>query len=208
MLHRCLILSVLLFAAGLMTVLPTRQAEAYPEPAIVSRSWQLEFTYERPRPIAVRSIDGDLNWYWYMIYEVQNHSGEDRLFIPEFTVYTSEGAMIEAGRDVPPNVYERIQHREGRLLMVSPIDVIGRILQGEDRAKQSVAIWPAFEGDVDWFRVFVAGLSGETQGVPDPVTGDRVVTRKSYMINFNTPGTVTKATDMTLNHAGDEWIMR
>ena len=48
---------------------------------------------------------------------------------------------------------------------------VGRILQGEDNARESVVVWPASEHDVDAFEVFISGLSGETAVVMDPVTG-------------------------------------
>lgn len=162
---------------------------AYPEPAIVSPSWNLDFTFETPRLIAVEDITGTVHWYWYMVYEVTNQTGEDQLFIPEVTIATDTGRIIEAGRGVPAAVFARIKERLGDPLLESPIQIVGRLLQGVDYARKSVTIWPAFEQDVDEFTMFFSGLSGETQTIAHPATGEPVLMRRTLMIRFSLPGT-------------------
>jgi len=160
----------------------------YPEPAIVSPSWSLKFEFNEPRPIAVKTLKDTIQWYWYMPYEVVNLTGKDRLFIPEITIATDSGQIITAGRDVPPAVFNLIKEQLQNPLLESPIEIVGKILQGEDYAREGVAIWPAFGEDVDEFTVFFAGHSGENATVQNPVTKQNVLMRRTNLRRFSTPG--------------------
>ena len=55
-----------------------------------------------------------------------------------------------------------------RLRMTSPVEAIGRLLQGRDNARTSVAIFRDPDPRVSKFTVYVGGLSGETKTVPNP----------------------------------------
>ncbi len=174
--------------AVLLGLWMVRPAQAYPEPAIVSPSWALDFTFDTPRPIAFTDVDGSTRWYWYMTYKVVNNTDEDRLLVPEITIATDTGQILPANHGVPATVFNQIKQQEGNPLLESPMEVVGEILQGEDYAKESVAIWPAFVDDVDQVTVFVAGLSGENTTIQDPATGEPVLLRRTTMLIFDTPG--------------------
>ena len=47
-------------------------------------------------------------------------------------------------------------------LLLDLSDMAGRLLQGEENAKEGVAIWNDFDPNAATFDVFVSGLSGET----------------------------------------------
>lgn len=183
-------------------------AGAYPEPAIVPRAWQFDIQVGRLQPISIRDMHGHVRWYWYLPYKVTNKTGQERLFIPEVTVATDEGDIVEAGRNIPGSVFEAIARRERNPLLLSPIDAVGRLLQGEDFAKESVAIWPAFDHAVGQINVFFAGLSGEVQSVSHPLTDEPVLMRKTYMVHFATPGSHIHPQELAVIPRGDEWVMR
>ncbi|QQE13510.1 hypothetical protein JD969_08650 [Planctomycetota bacterium] len=182
--------------------------QAYPQPAIVSSSWQLDFDYETPKPIAVKDGLGRIHWYWYMTYTVENHSGKKRFLSPEVTIATDSGKIITAGRKVPSNVFNAVKAAEGNSLLIDPLLVVDEILEGSDYAKESVAIWPAFEEDVDEFRVFVGGISGESAYVVNPITKDRVRLRRSKMMTFDTPGNVLSPKNQPVILKVDTEVMR
>lgn len=179
------LLSVVVVLAGLLAA---QKASAYAEPAIISPSWNLTFTYQKPQAISFTKADGSIAWYWFMPYKVVNNTGEDRLFVPEFTIATNRGQILHAGRNVPPGVYDAIAQRLGNKLLMSPLDVVGKLLQGPDYARESVAIWPAFEHNVDAMAIFVTGLSGETQTVANPLTGKPVLMHRTLMLQYKLPG--------------------
>lgn len=195
-------------AAAATVATPTREARAYPEPAIVSPSWNLEFTHGQPRAISVRGIDGQPRWYWYLPYKVVNNTGEDRLFVPEFTIYGDNGQIIQAGQDVPASVYVAIRDQLKNDLLESPVAVVGELLQGEDYAKESVAIWPDFSEDVDEFTIFVGGLSGETQTIENPATGEKTLVRRTLALHYKAPGNFPSPRNATIIAAGEEHVMR
>lgn len=182
----------------------------YPEPSVSSRAWRFDFSYDTPKPIHVKQSNGTSRWYWYMTYKVTNNSGTERIFVPDITVVTDTGETITAGKDVPVGVYTAIKDSTGNRLLESPILVVGRLLQGEDNSRESVAIWPANENgkDVDQFKIFVAGISGELAVTQNPKTSEDVVLRRTLMLTFDLPGTNVPLQKQPVVPKGKEWVMR
>lgn len=209
------VLSIVL-AASLLVVagwgLPTTSVAA-PEPALVSKSWEFKFSHDAPRPIAVRNLDGQYEWFWYMTYKVVNNSGDERLFIPEITIASDQGDIFIAGQNVRTAVFDEVKKRVGNRLLESPTNIVGQILQGDDNAKEGVAIWPATRHNIDTISIFFAGLSGETAliKVPDPAdttkTLDTLVA-KTYMIDYDLPGFPATPQTQPIVYKGAKWIMR
>lgn len=173
-------------AGGAATVV--HAAERHPEPRTVPGSWQLDFTWEKPRAIVLEDGDGAYRWYWYMPYTVVNNSGRTVLFIPEITIATDTGQTIDAGANIPAGLFPLIEQELGNPFLESPIEVVGELLEGEDYARESVAVWPAFEENVTELTIFVAGISGETATVRNPVTDEMVMMRRTLMLRFRLPG--------------------
>ncbi len=148
------------------------ETSSYPQPALAGDAWQLVMTARNPETIAVRDLAGETRWYWYLPYAVVNQTGEDRLLVPEVSVLTDEGTLIEAGRGVPGNVFSAIEQAVGNPYLVSPEAAVGTLRQGEDFLRESVAIWPVPTEDVDRMTVFFGGLSGETRPAVSPATGE------------------------------------
>jgi hypothetical protein len=209
------IIATALIVAPLALFVISRPAMSHPEPKIITEAWEFDFTFKQPRVISVKDIDGMTRYYWYLPYTVTNNTGEDRLFVPHFAVLTDAGHLISAGRDVDPTIFAAVYAEQRDELLESPVKIIGRLLQGEDNARSSVAIWQAPEQDVDKMWVFIAGLSGETAIVDNPVPDDdpetddqTVVLRKTLMIEFETPGTIDDLRNKPVVQTGKKWIMR
>lgn len=185
-------------------------SQAYPEPSIVPRSWDLKVTWEKPRSIAVKDIQGRYQWYWYMTYKVVNNTGQDRLFVPEVEIATDQGDLVRSNQHVPSAVFFAIKEKLGNSLLQSPNQVVGKLLQGDDFARESVVIWPVFDHGISQVSVFFAGLSGETGAIENPQTGEKVLVRKVLMINYSLPGDtmVTPKGQQTINEDSHRWIMR
>lgn len=181
---------------------------AAPEPQIVPSAYQLDFSYKKPQPIAIRSPEGDIQWYWYLTYTVTNKTGADHLFIPDVTVSYDDGAIVQAGADIPATVFKAIQKKERNPLLLSPLQVVGELLQGDDFAKTSVAIWPQFGPKVDEMRIFFAGLSGETAKLKIKGKKEPALLRKTRMLIYEVPGTGTHPQEQVLKRKSDTWIMR
>jgi len=196
----------LLLLLGLLAAAPV--AVAHPEPSIVPRAWSFDFEYRDPELIAVQDIHGQTRWYWYMHYQVTNHTGRERLFIPEFTIATDEGDLITANAEVSNKVFKAIQERENAPLLVTPIKVLGRLLLGEDQARESVAIWPVFDHAVGRVDIFISGLSGETVRFVPPGAEESIVMRKTLMLKYRMPGAPRRIQDRYLELLDTEWVMR
>lgn len=181
---------------------------AYPKPALVNPSWQLDITCRMPHTIGVQGLNGSTSWFWYLPYTIVNKSKIEQLFVPEITIATDQGDIITAGKGVPSDVFPAIKQFLANPLLEHPLQVSGRILIGEDQAKESVAIWPVFGGDVDKMKVFITGLSGETQTIKHPTTGVVVPLRKTLMLLYHTPGTGVNPQRQPIEIRTQAWIMR
>ena len=197
--------------AGFLTALllcPVGHVQAYPEPSLVSDAWHLDFECQMPQTVAARDDNGQIQWYWYLVYQVENNTGEDQLFIPEVTLVTSSGLIMAADVGVPSTVFEKVKQESRNPLLERSSKVIGKILQGPDHAKDGVAIWAVPEEDVDAFTLLFSGLSGENQKIKHPITGEPVLLRKTLMVDYSTPGTLDTPQDPTIVETDRQWVMR
>lgn len=183
-------------------------AEPIEAPLGSGKSWQLDFSFEMPQLIMVKDAEGQARWYWFLTYKVVNNTKADRLFVPEFTVATARGDLLTAGEGVSGSIFQAVKQRLRNDLLLSPFEVIGPLLQGEDYAKESVAIWPVFPHDVDQMDVFAANLSGETEVIKNPVSGEPVVLSRTLMISFSLPGSDQNPSNLQLDLNEQRWVMR
>ena len=181
-----------------------------PEPHIVPSSWELEIEHATPRVISVQLPGEDeRRHYWYMTYTVTNRSGDDQFFVPEFTMITDRGDVLQANQGTPPRVVQIIKNREGNPLLERPTQIIGRLLQGPDNARDGMAVWPMPEHNVRNVRIFIAGLSGEIHTVEDPATGEERRLRKTLMLEYNLPGSERYMPEKRFMRAEPpEWVVR
>jgi len=203
----------------------TVEAGSYPRPSIVPTSWQLQFEFQSPRCISLR-LPGEKKsrTYWYMLYTVTNRTGADRIFVPEFILYTDTGKVYRAGKHVPSEVFHAIQSRHNNPLLMSMARITGPLLQGEDNAKDGVAIWTDIDSKARAFDVFIAGLSGERakiklplptkvtvigkDGKPIEKLTDTAILSKTLHLQYRLPGEPAGRANIVLKPIKKEWVMR
>lgn len=196
----------MLISASLGLASFSRPAAAYPEPSAVRTSWELSVNCQPLRVISVQSLDGRTQWYWYVSYKVVNRTGQERLFVPKILLASNEGDLIPAGQNVPSSVYAAIKTQMGNPLVESPARAAGRLLQGEDFAIESLAVWPVLEHDVASLSIFIGGLSGESKAVTVGTT-ETLVT-KTLMLTYELPGDVPMPQMQTIVPSRQTWVMR
>lgn len=203
-------------AAGLAVLMLTTfnaallaQSGQAPQPNLAPTSWELEFEHDKPKVISVR-LPGqdDIQHYWYMTYTVTNRTGEDQYFVPEFTMVTDAGDILQANRRIAPPVVKTIQNYEGNPLLERPSEIVGRLLQGPDNARDGMAVWRMPEHNVRNVRVFIAGLSGEIHVVEDPETGEEHTLRKTLMVEYKLPGSGEHMRLKEFLEEDSEWVVR
>lgn len=211
--------------AATLIALVAGTATPAPQPSEVPVTWQLDFEYEPPQAILVKTpLDDRPHLYWYVRYTVTNHTGEDQIFVPDFALYTETGQLLRAGRNVPAGVFRTIQRIHNDPLMMETTAMTGKLLQGDDNAKAGVAIWPNYDPQAGAFDIFVGGLSGETAVVklPTPVTVEemnrlgemetvtrqRVVLSKTLQLTYEVPGEAAARPDAPVILAEKKWVMR
>jgi hypothetical protein len=171
-------------------------ATDYPEPSPYPTSWELTFDYKTPTRIVV-NIPGSVSpkAYWYLPYTITNDGEETQNFIPQFEILTTDGKLHKALNNVPVVVFDTIKARERNKLMVPPTKMSGEIRPGVDQARDSVAVWEEPSKDMDTFKIFVGGLSGEFVELKDEkgnllkdAKGEALILRKTLQLTYHLNG--------------------
>lgn len=216
---------LIVLGAGLFAVGIALAGDA-PVPESMPITWELEFrVLGSLRPIRI-ILPGDdhATTFWYLRYRITNDTGDDRQFIPSLDLCTDTGQLFNAKTAVPRVVYDEIKSLHSQPLLKNTAGMTGKILQGEDNAKDGVAIWPDFDpaaGEVD---IFVGGLSGEhvTIALPSPieatilnhqgeqviVTVSEVVLQKTLQLSYAVPGEAAARFNTPTTLTAETWVMR
>lgn len=211
----CSVLAAASFAScpSLAQTAPAQPQQAVvPEPDPVPRRWQLDFTPGALRTVTMTMADGSVRSFAYLTYKVVNNTGQDLLFAPSLEMSTDEGALTRAGREVPAEATRRILDSLQNPLLQDQISVVGPLLQGEENAREGLAVWLLPDVSVADVTVYIAGLSGETRAIEtkDAKTGEtnRTLLRKTMMIKYFGPGEVAPASGDEIIRSDARWILR
>ncbi len=184
---------------------------AAPEPDPVPNRWQLDLDVGPLRVANVMSDDG-LQPYFFLTYTVTNHAGEDLLFAPSWELATDNGEILPAGRDVPREVTLALLDRFDNPLLEDQLNILGRLLQGRENAREGLVVWPARDLRVDEVNVYAAGFSGEFKMYEveqDDGSMRRYVLRKTFNLRYAVGGELApvRSEELTLGER-PRWIMR
>ena len=196
-------------------------AWAGPRADVVSASWTLDFRFHDPQRISlVLPGDDRPTSFWYVLFEVANNTRRDVEFFPTFRVVTSELEIVEGGDEISPSVYQAVfeRHKIEYPFLVPPAKVTGPILQGNDNARASVAIFREFDHQADGFTLYVGGLSGEMTRLAnpsfDPNQGESksnprsFILRRSLKVVYDLPGDPDTRSESAPVRRSREWVMR
>jgi hypothetical protein len=205
------------FAAIAPAVLLAPRACAFPKPSAYPISWELKFQHGNPKRLVVNGVA-----YWYMTYTVMNLTDTEQLFLPVCELMTSDGSVVTADKDVPATVFQNIKQREHNKNLETSAKISGRLLIGEDQAREGVAIWKEPAPRMGTFHIFVAGLSGETvymkdgdplsikdwTKVSDEEKKKLLTLRKTLDLTYQVPGDEIRPEEDVVLAKKEEWIMR
>jgi len=176
-----------------------------PKPSPVPVRWELQF---EPGPLRLYVDESSRDAYWYFTYGVINRTGDKQLWAPSFVLFTDAGEIMRSGRDVPSLVTDDLLELLGNELMEDQNEIIGDILQGREHMKEGLVIWPARNLRVNEMSLFVAGTSGETARVKNPITGADVILRKTLQRDYLIPGDALARGSQPIEMVTERWVMR
>jgi hypothetical protein len=200
-------------------------AVSAPQPKLVSTDWALKFTQHDPQAIRLR-VPGEPGprIFWYMLYTVTNQTSQDRMFVPNFVLYTDTGQILHGAEGISPSVFDAIQARHHNPLLENVSSMTGVLLQGEDNAKDGVAIFQDIDPEARAFDLYVGGLSGEgvtvklpvkvevteadTEGKMLKVVKDTIVLHKTLRLHYRLPDDPSRRTASPAIADGSDYVMR
>jgi hypothetical protein len=182
--------------------------QVYPKPSPYPVSWELTFTHGMPKRIVVE-VPGERQpqAYWYVTYSVVNNTGQERVFLPAFMMLTGDGKLTRSDQNIPPKVFEKIKAREQKRFLEPAWKVAGLLRQGEDQAKDGVAIWPESMLRMGEFTIFISGLSGETARVKG-ADGKEQVLFKTLRLTYVVRGDEVRPAEDEVVEKKKDWVMR
>ena len=127
-----------------------------PQPSKARVSWELKFAFQDPQRIVI-TLPGDVEptTFWYMLYRVENDTGQDVPFFPTAELVTSSLQVTEGGDQISPTVYDAIRqkHNVTHPFLSVPGHVMGTLLQGEDNARTSMVVFRQFNFEDNAFTI-------------------------------------------------------
>jgi hypothetical protein len=184
--------------------------------------WCLEFTFKPVRMIWVdvpqRSGKMQRKLIWYMVYHVKNtgkhlkperqkdgtytmtSSDREVRFFPQFVLEAPEYQKAYLDRIIPLAIPAIQRKEDPNRKLLNSVEVGSKLIPLSndliDRSVWGVATWEDIDPRIDYFSVFVQGLSNAYGWVDPPKafkSGDppgtgRVLTQKTLMLNFWRPG--------------------
>jgi len=194
---------------------------AAPMPKIAPATWQLDFAFDDPQRITLSAPgDSEPTTYWYMLFSVTNNTGRDLQFYPSFRLVTDALQVVDGGADIAPHVYAAIfnRHRLQAPYIAEPSRITGALLQGEENARTSVAVFRMFDANASKFTIYVSGLSGDVErvrnpdfdpGRPESDTNVRFfMLRRTLAIDYALPGDAEARFAATPMRRSRRWVMR
>lgn len=184
--------------------------------------WCLEFTFKPVRTIwvDVPQANGQMQrqLIWYMVYHVRNTgqsmrpvrqddgtvliepAERDIRFFPQFVLESHEFKKAYLDRVIPAAV-QAIQRREDpNRTLLNSVDIGAKLVPVStdlvDKSVWGVATWEGIDPRIDFFSVYVEGLTNAYRWVDPPAafkqghppTSGRVLLQKNLMLNFWRPG--------------------
>ncbi len=184
--------------------------------------WCLEFTFRPPRMIWVDEpqASGKMQrkLIWYMIYHVKNTGKHLRptkqsdgtfvvkpvdrevRFFPQFVLEAEEYKKAYLDRIIPVAIPAIQQKEDPNRKLLNSVEVGSKLIPVStdlvDKSVWGVATWEDVDPRIDFFSIFVQGLTNAYQWddpagafkTGDPPTTGRVMTEKTLMLNFWRPG--------------------
>lgn len=209
-----LLAACLLFAMGGSVA----RAGKHPEPSLypLPNAWYLSFKYGTPKRIVVDAPGLNVpTAFWYLTYTVTNNTGHEIDFLPVFEMLNEDGKVRRSDDNIPIGVFNAIKKTEGDDLLVRAAQIAGPLHQGEDQAKDGVAIWEEPTPRMGHFTIFVGGLSDEfvlaTDNDGKPINGadgKQIVLRKTLQLDYVIYGDEVKPELDEVHFLGEKWIMR
>jgi hypothetical protein len=173
--------------------------------------WVLDFAF---KPVRILNIDipgKGRRQVHYMYYQVVNHTGKPRMFVPQFSLLPDTGERVEDA--AIPKAVELIQTREDPTIkLLGAVNIMGVIpastKQGIDDAVFGVAIWDNVNPAADKFSVFVRGLSDGYKEEEVEGKKEKVTKYKTIRIDFIRRGDQfqLKEREIQLLDPAFEWI--
>ena len=201
----------------LATVISAAPLWAAPRPALVppTGTWQLDFELHGEPQLIMIKLPGreKPQRFWYLLYTVTNNTRQDVDFYPQFDLLTDTFKLYHAGVKSRQAVFDAIAglYRKTMPLLEPEEMISGRILQGQDNARDSVAIFEQFDPNATTAKIFVAGLSNETITVGLPTEQDgrlAVLLRKTLELKYQVPGDRYNPQNKVMLYRQRQWIMR
>lgn len=159
--------------------------------------WKLDFEYNKPANVVLKSATGDVHVVWYMTYKVTNNTDKA---IPLNLAITAETDTDKTYRDsIEPLAQRRLEKQTGKKFKNAFDMCCGEIEAG--KSIDAVAFFGEVDPSWDWLTVRVSGLV-ETI---DKVEGKLYFEKKILVTKWYRPGDEFGSVDDEIKLKSEKW---
>lgn len=211
-------MKISLILSGFLVAALAALVSAAPLPAVIPGPgiWQLDLElHGNPMPVEV-TLPGDEKptRFWYLLYTVTNNTGKDLTFYPQFDLLSNNLKLMSGNRGILKPIFEAVRNLYASTIpLLEPYSMVaGKLLQGQDNARDSLAIFPEFDPNATTVKIFFTGLSNEIVAINHPVDIDKttnqpkkILLRKTLVLEYQVSGTPGQRAMLYRNRY---WVMR
>jgi len=181
-------------------------------------AWYLDFSTANPSASSLPSPGKRFPPpNWYLTYTVTNNTGKELNSSPTSNSSPRTAKIFRGDRQHPPaRSLTPSRRTPPTTLLVSAAQITAPLHQGEDQAKDGVAIWEEpLQRAMGAFTIYVGGLNSEfTPAVDDKgarskdAEGKPITLRKALELNFVIWGDEIKPEKDDVQVKPERWVMR
>ena len=197
-----------LVAAGTVVAIDT---EFVPYDSIQGEHWTFDVRARLPQRVTTVDAEGQEQAYWAIIYTVTNPDKVAHDFLPDAVMFTDAGRV--AHDSLYPVVVADLKARYRLNELNNTVEMMGPLKAGEDEAKDAVFVFPEVDPQMDHFKVFITGLSGEfiVKTIPAASQDEEpknIVLRKTLELVYKFPGDDINLNADKVYLVSQKWIWR
>lgn len=225
----CFSLTVLIGAFFLTTLLVAQDEDGgagdplpLPEKGVPRDQWVLDFKFQKLRMVTPRRGPGKGRTYWYMVYTLENKTGEDRDF---FLSIIAESDRNKEYTDLfLPSVERAIELKEARDLWgkTDKFEILAkrdpkdrkynyttiRADENDKKKRYCVAVFNKLDRNANKITIRIAGLTNDIEELTDPNTGNISIQEKIRVLRFERAGDEYEISKDSLGLRGRDWEVR
>ena len=181
--------------------------------------WILDFQFQKLRMITPRRGPAKGATYWYMVYTLENKTGQDREFFLSITAESDRGKTYSTL--LLPHVEREVERKEGRPLWgkTDKFEILAKrdpsdnkynytTIKADEHGKKKrhcVAVFNALDANANKITMRLVGLSNDLEA-RDQDDGTTLIKERTKVLEFERAGDEYAITQDSFKLLSEQWL--